>query len=175
MRKNDIEIFEKNWEQFMTRLRGKIMHYAQRQKLTYSLMKLILKDALNSWDSDKEESGRWLMQYCRQNPQGGAMVRRILLEDMDFTEVSKEKGNWDILTHAVPVAGAAAGFGISSAMGATSVTKAVFTIAPALLLYPAAKGFSGSVKDRNTEEYIDRYLLQLDKYKKSVISVLREG
>lgn len=175
MRENDIEVFEKNWEQFMTRLRGKIMHYAQRQKLTSSLMKLILKDASNSWDSDKEENGRWLMHYCRQNPQGGELVRRILLEDMDFTEVPERKGNGEILTHVVPVAGAAAGFGISSAMGATTVAKAVFTIAPALLLYPAAKGFSGSVRDRNAEEYIDRYLLQLDKYKKSVVSVLREG
>lgn len=174
MRENEIDLFEKNWEQFMTRLRGKILHYAQRQKLTYSLMKLILKDASNGWDSDLEENGRWLMQYCRQNPQEGELVRKILLEDMRFTEMPKEKGDWEILTHAVPVAGAAAGFGLSAMFDARPVMKAVCTVAPALLLYPMAKGFEGSVKDRNTQEYIDKYLLQLDKYKKSVIRVLQD-
>lgn len=173
MKKKDIELFEKYWERFMARLRGKIMHHAQRQNLTYSLMKLILKDASDSWNSDLEENGRWLMQYCGQNPQEGALVRRILLEDMEFAEISVNKANWEVLAHAVPVAGAASGFGISSALGATPIMKAFFTIAPALLLYPAARGFSGGIKDRSTEEYIDRYLLQLDKYKKSVVSVLR--
>lgn len=172
MKNNDIEVFEKQWEQFMTRIQGRIMHYAQTQELSYSLMKLILKDVSNSWDSDLDGNGRWLKQYCRQNPQKGELIRRILLEDMGFTEVSKDKDNWGMLVHAVPVAGAAAGFGLSSVLGAGPVIKTVSTIAPALLLYPAARGFGGSVKDRRTEEYIDKYLLQLDKYKKSVTSIL---
>lgn len=174
MEDNYIETFEKYWKQFLTRVKGKMMHYAQKQELTYSLLQLILKDASYSWNSNVEGNGRWLIQYSMQNPQGGELIRRILLDDMSFTEISKEKENWEMLVHAAPVAGAAAGYGVSSVLGAGPIVKAVFTIAPALLLYPTARGFGESVRDKSTEEYIEKYLFQLDKYKKSVISVLQD-
>lgn len=171
---NDIETFEQCWKKFMIRVKGKMMRHAQKQELTYSLLQLILKDASYSWNSNAEENGRWLMKYAEKNPQGGALIRQILLDDMAFTEISEKQENWEMLANAVPVAGAATGYGISSILGTGPVVKAIFTIVPAFLLYPAAKELGESVKNRGAEGYVDKYLGQLDKFKKSVISVLQD-
>lgn len=170
----DVELFEKYWEQFLTRVKGRMMKQAKKQEMTYPLLNLLLSDISLSWDSNVEESGRWLGQYCEKNPQKGGMIRQILLEDMEFSEIlGNEKGS-DAMNYIVSAAGAATGYCISSALHAGKVAKTISTVVPALLLYPSAKAVGENTKNRNQKEYMEEYISQLEKYKKGVLSVLQD-
>lgn len=171
----DVELFEKYWEQFLIRVKGRMVSQAKKQELTYPLLKLLLKDISLSWDSDVEENGRWLRQYSEENPQKGEMIRQILLEDMEFSEVLSNDKSPAAVNYIVPAAGAAAGYCISSVLHAGAAAKAISTVAPALLLYPSAKAIGENAKNKNQRESMEAYLSQLEKYRKGALSVLQDS
>lgn len=164
--------FEKQWEKFLTSLKGKILKESSKQQLTYPLLNLLLRDARLCWESDYDENGRWLKKYKEENPEKGELIYNILLEDMVFTEIKPAKGNSEIMNYALPVVGAVAGFGISSLLHANAIIKAVSTIAPAALLYTTTKSVGTNKKDNSTKQLIDAYIAQLDKFKVSIISII---
>lgn len=175
MGNTDRERFEANWQKFTTQLRGQMMIEAKKQKLTYPMLKLMLASHVGYWDSRQKEGGRWLDAYEAANPEKGALVREILVKDMCFSEEEDSRSQTDIWKYAVPVGGAAAGFAISHALGAAAGVQAVATVAPAVIGYPLAGSLSGSARERGKKELLDRYMAQLQKYKKSVESILSSG
>lgn len=170
-----LECFEENWQKFITRLHGQIIIEARKQKLSFSMLKLILADHIGFWDIRQEEGGRWLDEYEAKNPEKGAMVRKILVKDMKFSDEFIKNENTDIVKYAVPVAGAVAGFAISNILGATKIVKAAATVAPAVMSYPLVNNISSSMQKQATKEMIGFYIGQLEKYKKSVESILENS
>ena len=164
--------FEKQWEKFLTSLKGKILKESAKQQLTCPLLNLLLRDARLCWESDYDENGRWLNNYKAENPEKGELIYNILLEDMIFTEIKSAKGNSEIMNYAIPIAGAVAGFGISSLLHANAIIKAVSTIAPAALLYATTKSVDTNKKDNSAKQLVDAYIAQLDKFKVSIISII---
>lgn len=169
----DKSSFEKNWTAFITRLKGQIISRSQKHEMGYQQLRLLLSDAALSWVSGEEACGRWLMTYSRSNPAKGESIRDILTKDMQFTELPPPKKAYnETLNYVIPVAGAAAGFGISSMFKATTLIKAISTIAPAAVLYPSAKSLGDNLNKNSKSLQLEEYIDQLEKYKLSVISVL---
>lgn len=173
MDNTDKERFEQYWNKFITRLRGQMLNTMAKQKLTYPMMKLMLADEVEFWDSRQQEGGRWLDQYEAKYPEKGALIRTVLVKDISFRE---EGGNapqgGGSLKYIMPVGGATAGFLISHFMGASTVVRAVSTVIPAIAAYPIAVSITGSNKADADKKMIQLYLDQLEKYRLSVESIL---
>lgn len=172
MNNTDKERFEQCWNKFITRLRGQMLNTMAKQKLTYPMMKLMLADEVEFWDSRQQEGGRWLDQYEAEYPEKGALIRSILVKDISFKEESGNAPQGDSLKYILPVGGAAAGFLISHFMGANTIVQAVSTVVPAVAAYPIAVSVTGSNKADADKRMLQLYLDQLEKYRLSVESIL---
>lgn len=166
--------FEKLWDKFFARLKGKILREADKQELTYPLMKLILTDAKSDWMSEYDEGGRWLRDYMNENPAKGRLVYDILTDNMSFCEVAKKSDSMGLVSLVAPLAGAALGFGISSIFNAGVVVKIISTVVPAGLIFGTTKAMEPKFKNKRKQEHMEAYFNQLEKYKLSVISVLSD-
>ena len=172
MDNTDKERFEQYWNKFVTRLRGQMLNTMTKQKLTYPMMKLMLADEVEFWDSRQQEGGRWLDQYEAEHPEKGALIRSVLVNDISFKEEDNNASQGDSLKYVLPVGGAVTGFLISHFMGASTVVQAISTVVPAMAAYPVAVSITGSNKADADKRMIQLYMNQLEKYRLSVESIL---
>lgn len=169
---SNISDFENVWKKFMIRLKGELMEQTKNAPLTFSVADITLSNAATAWSISYDECGRWLMTYSQTEPEKGALISDILTKDMRFTEIAPAKGVPAAAKIAIPAAGAVAGFCISHFLGAGVLVQAISTVAPAALLYPATVSFSSTAESNSKAALLNDYLVQLDKYKTSVISVI---
>lgn len=172
MKAKNVERFEKCWGKFITKLKGRMIKQSEQQQLTYPLLKLTLSDAASCWGSEYEENGRWLMQYSEEEPEKGRLIHRILLENMEFIEIPLQKDMTDMLNYAVPLAGAAAGLGLSHLFRVKAIGQAISTIVPAAVLYPSMKTLGENIKKQESMERIEQYLSQLEPYRQNIIDII---
>lgn len=170
----DVEQFEKCWNIFLTRLEGRMMTQSKKQTLTYPFLNLMLSDACLCWGSEYEEGGRWLKKYSEAEPEKGKLIRQILMEEMRFSEISVKKDTADSWSYAIPIAGAAAGLGISHVLKAGMAAQAASTILPVVILYPSVKAAGENRSARMKKGMMKEYLSQLDKYRLRVASLLED-
>ena len=102
------------------------------------------------------------------------MIRNILLNDMKFTEDSEGDTKNGYLKYVVPLGSAAVGLGISRVIGANNLVQAICTISPAVVAYPITNNILDSTKDQKMKIRISNYMRQLDKYKLSIESILKD-
>lgn len=172
MENTEKEKFETLWSDFNTLVKGKLLTTAQKQKLSTPLAKLILTDAAGSWNDEYSVYGRWLHQLSQTNSAKSELVREILLNDMSFTEIDTQCELPTYYNYVIPAAGACLGCVISMYLDYSKLVQAASTIIPAVLLYPAVTTFRKRMNETNKDKCIEEYIVQLEKYKKSVISVL---
>lgn len=172
MNKTTNPSFEKNWVKFSNRLQGQMLIESRQQHITLAIAKMLLADQKEFWDSCKKEGGCWLDAYEAEQPQKAAMVRQILLQDMAFTQEYTPKNGGSLIKYLLPVVGAAVGFSVSQAMGATAVLKTISSIALGAVSYPVATGLSSSAEDQNEKKMVKFYMDQLEKYRISVSEIL---
>lgn len=175
MQETYYEEFEKYWKKFATQLQGQIMTQAQKGVLIHSALNLILADCVGFWDSKYSEGGRWIDKYETEYPKNAEMIRDILLRDMKFTDEGKESFDHKVLKYIVPVGTAAVGFAISGFSKASMFARAVWTVVPAAAAYPIATNIVNMKADDAKEKLIQAYMDQLDKYKQSIESILKNS
>ena len=171
---SNVSDFEKYWNKFTTKLKGALMGQMRNQPLTHSAASIVLSDIAMAWSLSYDDCGRWLLEYTQENPEKGAIITQILTQDMGFTEIPESKNFPEIAKIAAPAAGAVLGFGISHFLNASILIQAISTIAPAALIYPVTKNLGESVKTAKQEILLNDYMEQLEKYRKSVLSVINE-
>ena len=171
---SNISEFESYWDRFTDRLRGTLMNESKKQTISYSVASILLSDALMSWSLSYDDCGAWLLRLKSEDPRKGELVSRILSNDIKFTEIEPKKVMPPAAKVLAPAAGAALGFGISHALGAGILVQIISTVLPAALIYPATNSVGNMMAENNKSAIIDDYMAQLDKYKKSVISVLSD-
>ena len=171
---SNVSDFEKYWKKFTTKLKGALMEQTKNQPLSYSSASIVLSDVAMAWSLSYDDCGRWLLGFTQENPDKGAIITRILTQDMKFTEIPESKDFPEIAKIAAPVFGAVLGFGISHFLNASILIQAISTIAPAALIYPVTKNLGASVKIAKQEILLHDYMEQLEKYRKSVLSVISE-
>lgn len=169
---NNTAGFEKCWIKFTKQLKGKLINQKEKQNFTYSALKLILADAVTVWESKYDECGRWLIDYTKENPEKGELIKQVLLEDIKFTEIKEKKDSSRGVAIAVSAASAAIGFGISTVLNATNIVTAAATMLPAIAAYPAVTATGSAVKAKKEELNIDAYMNQLEKFRLSIVNVI---
>lgn len=172
MNTTEKEKFEALWADFLALVRGKLITTANKQNLSTPLANLILSDAASSWGSEYERNGKWLNQFKETEPEKAQLVCDVLLRDMAFADIEEKNDLPDFYNYAIPAVGACIGLAMSMYAGCGKLIQAISTIAPAALLYPAVKTFRNSMHTANQEKNIDSYMLQLEKYKNSIVSIL---
>ncbi len=166
------EKFESLWSDFVALVKGKLMTTSTKQKLTTPLANLILADAASSWGTEYEINGKWLSKLKETEPEKAELVRDILLNDIKFNDIDTKSDLPDYYNYVIPAVGACAGLAISMYVGCGKLVQAISTITPAVLLYPAVKTFRSSMHTTSQNKNIDNYILQLEKYKNSIVSIL---
>lgn len=169
-----ISEFESYWDRFTARLSGTLMNESKKQEITYNVASVLLSDSLMAWSLSYDECGAWLLRLKSEDPRKGELVSQIITNDIKFTEIEPKKAFPPSAKAIAPVCGAALGFVISHALGAGVITQIISTLAPAAIIYPATKSAEGVITENNKSAVIDDYMVQLDKYKQSVISVLSD-
>lgn len=174
MQNSFYEGFEKNWDKFRSRLQGKIMVQINKGVFNLPSLNLALADCIEFWDSRHSEGGRWLDELEKALPDKANMVREILLKDMRFAEESDGGTQNNFLQYAVPAGSAIVGFSLAKVMGATEVIRAVCTIVPAAVAFPLTKNIISMADCNKKKEMIKNYLAQLEKYRLSIESILKD-
>lgn len=171
---SNISEFESYWDRFTARLMGTLMNESKKQEITYSVASILLSDAVMSWSLSYDDCGSWLARLKSEEPEKGELVSQILTNDIKFTEVKPKKTMPPVVNAVAPVVGAALGFGISHALDAAVLVQIISTVVPGVLIYPATKSVGNMMEENKKSAVIEDYMAQLEKYKKSVISVLSD-
>lgn len=166
------EKFESLWNNFVSLVKSKLMQASRGRSLTQPLANLILSEAAHTWVSEYDLNGKWLYKYAEENEKKAALIKEILLTDMQFSEI-KQKGTLpDYCNYIIPAIGAAAGYAIGEYFKFNNIWHIVSTVAPAVLLVPAVKTYRNNQQSANKANSINLYIEQLTKYRDSIISIL---
>lgn len=172
MNTTEKEKFESLWANFIALIKGKLISTVAKQRLSTPLANLVLSDAVSSWNSEYEINGKWLSNLREVNPKKAELVGEILLNDMRFIEIDTKGELPTYYNYVIPAMGACAGCAISMYLGYGKLVQAASTIIPAVLLFPAVTTFRNRMNEVNKDKCIEDYIAQLEKYKKSIISIL---
>ena len=172
MDKNEAkESFLRNWEEFITKLKGQLL----RQKdntLSLDSLSSSLTEVTSAWRSEFDILGRWLIDYTQFDEVRGKEISDVLFEDMKFEEIKVPANSKNKVLELLPWVGAALGFGTSYFFKASHVIQAVSTILPPAVLIPVANNVKAEFAMQNKRSLITEYLSQLDKYKNSILSII---
>ncbi len=169
---NNRENFLKCWDKFSKNLRGKILNQTDKQNFSFHVLKLILAEAVTVWENKYDECGRWLIDYSKENPEKGELIKQILLRDMKFTEVTVKKSNSRNAALLASVGVAAAGFGISHFLNAGTAATVAATVLPAIAAYPTVTATTNAVNGKKESNTLDAYMNQLEKFRLSILNVI---
>lgn len=167
-----IKQFNKLWNDFMVKLNGQILKRSADGMPSIKQMNMILEDCALDWVTGETICGRWFLEYETENPNQGQLIRQILLEDMRFQECEAQPELPSAAHIVVPAVGAVAGLALSRVLHAGAVMQAASAIVPAVALSPAMKYVDTQLSSKNTQKQTKEYLLQMDVYYRSIISVL---
>lgn len=174
MRDTYYEEFEKNWKKFVVQLQGQMMRQAKSGLLIPASVNLILSDRIGFWDSRDSEGGRWLDRYEAEYPEKAKRIRDIFLNDMKFSAEEEKTAQYGLLKYVIPAGSAAVGFAVSGGLGAGTFVRAACTLVPAAVAYPVAVSVVGMKEEDEQTKRIHAYLGQLEKFKRSISSILLE-
>lgn len=172
MENTEKEKFEAFWNDFATLVRGKLIATAKKQSLSTPLARLVLSDAVGSWEEEYSLYGRWLQQLSQNDTEKANLIKEILLKDMTFADVDTKKVLPDYCNYLIPGLGACAGYALGRCFDFGKIGQIASVIIPAILLYPAVKMFRNNQAEVAIEKTVNAYMEQLEKYKNSVLSVL---
>lgn len=168
---NQLELFLKIWDSFENIVRGALIAEANKNPLTYARAKMILSKETLSWQNDFASAGHWLSEYEKSEEQKGKKIRRILTEDMKFTEEATPK-----TMKSVKFFSAAGGGVIGYAIACAAEYEILGTVAsvalPMLACYVGGNVYGASKHQASVTHIIDSYCRQLESYKNSVIALL---
>lgn len=166
------EKFESLWDDFIVLVKGRLLTAAGNQTLSTSLANLILSDAASSWASDYDINGRWMKDIKMQDPKKAELISEVLLNDLRFSDVRIKGVLPEYCNYLIPAAGAVAGYAVGVFFDYSKLWQGVFTLVPAVLLYPLVKHFRSNQHISNNENLVNLYVEQLIKYKNSIMSIL---
>lgn len=167
-----IQQFEKLWGDFIASFKGRLLAQSEKQEISFPLAKLILQETVLCWSSDFTTNSKWLNELLKDQPQKGRLVKEILINDLKLSEVTAEKRNPNLTKIAVPFGSALAGFALAKILKWGLIGTAGLTLIPAAVSLPIVNSYLQEMKHISSEEIINKYVSQLDKYKASIISVL---
>ncbi len=167
--KNEFELL---WKDFIVLIKGNMMRKSGKQPIPYSVARLIVNEHKGDWGVSDNRFGRWLRDYLKDEPDKGKLVAEILEDDMCIKEITEKKDNLRIFGVAVPVVSGAVGLGVTTFFNLNKYIRTTSAIVPLVVGAVSMKSIIKNKKESHAKALIDAYISQLDKYKKSVLSIL---
>ena len=89
---NAKEEFRQNWEAFTDNLKGGMLVMLSQADLSFDRIATALEARREFWSSRQLEGGRWLERYSSLSPEKADIVRKVLSEDLKFTQEPERAG-----------------------------------------------------------------------------------
>ena len=116
--------------------------------------------------------GQWLKQLEKEEPQTAEKVKTIL-QEIKLEEIPGKKGFPELGVIGIAAGGAAAGAGVGAWILHLGTWGTLLSAAiPAVVLYPAMKGYQKSEREKAEREGITKYLEQLSLVREEIDGVL---
>ena len=164
--------FQELWDDFISSFKGNLIIESKKQDISFPLVKLTLTEAISTWLSEYTINGRWLYKLTQDDPEKGKLVKEIIIKDISLVEIKSNGPDSSSAKYLAPIGAGALGYGAAKLLGLATVGTACATVIPMIVAYPVAAQYISGKKDANQEQMINGYVNQLEKYKKSIISVL---
>ena len=183
---NAKEEFRQNWEAFTDNLKGAMLVMLSQADLSFDRIASALEARREFWNSRQLEGGRWLERYSSLVTEKADLVRKILTEDLKFSQEQERAGAGIALKVLRILVGFILGYVIAktspdSWLMRTDMLAEVRGAVPfgaatacAVAFYVLGLPFDRSLSEKRRRGMVESYLRQLDKYKKSVESILDE-
>lgn len=169
---SNLNTFERLWDDFIASYKGKLIHDANIQGLSFSLAKLLLEESCLGWFTGTEMNARWLDKLHKESPQKADLIKEIITNDITLTEVVNNPVSNKVYKYLVPACAGGAGYALAKYIELSTWGTALTTIIPTGIIYSIVKGRMAAKNDRQKQADIDEYVRQLDKYKKAIEAVL---
>ena len=171
---DETEGFEKAWNSFISKVKGRLKTISEKGNFDYERIKLTINKLKLDWRSDEAIEGRWLSEYTEKHPDKGKEIEILLTESMRVQPAEKEKNISPLFTHAMPAAGAILGFSSSHIRNENIFVQGASAVIPAAVLFAAGKHVSNELKYKQTKNKMEFYIHQLESYKKGVCQIIAE-
>lgn len=168
---NQLELFLKTWDSFENVVRGALIAEANKNPLTYARAKMVLAKEILSWQNDFASAGHWLSEYQKTDERKGKEIRRIISEDMKFTEEETPK-TMKSVKFIGAVGGGAAGYTIAHVAEFGIFGTVASVVLPMAVCYIGGNVYGTSKHQNSVKQIIDAYCLQLEAYKNSAIAII---
>ena len=168
---NQLELFLKNWDSFENVVKGALLTEASKSSLTFSRAKMVLAKESMAWQNDLASAGFWLSEYQKIDETKGKEIRRILTEDMKFSE---EKAPSVLKTpkYIGAIGGAAIGYGIAKVAEWGTCSSTIATVLPMAICFIGGNSFATTKNKNAVNNVIDAYCFQLEAFKNSVVAII---
>ena len=183
---NAKEEFRQNWEAFTDNLKGGMLVMLSQADLSFDRIATALEARRELWSSRQLEGGRWLERYSSLSPEKADIVRKVLSEDLKFTQEPERAGAAIALKVLRILVGFILGYVIAknspdSWLMRTEMLADVRGAIPfgaatacSIAFYVLGLPFDRSLSEKRRRGRVESYLRQLDKYKTSIESILDE-
>lgn len=160
------------WKKFMVMCRAKLMEKSKQCSLSVSAAEMAFQDAASIWFDPYEACGQWLKCFEKEEPQAAERVKNIL-HGIKFENIPKKNNLSDLGVLGVTIGGAAAGAGFGAWLFHLGTVGTVLSAAvPAVVLYPAMKGYQKTEKEKAEKEEITKYMEQISLVREEIEGIL---
>lgn len=173
MESNELrESFLKNWERFLTELKGSMLSAADKQPFNSSLASQILADTLFEWKSESNLIGKWLDNLKQSDRKKYEKVAEILFKQVKFEDVKLEPSNQEKILPFVPYGVSVAALGTTCLLHTSIWWKIAAVVVPPVVLKKPIDNLIDELQLQNAKDSIPKYISQLDKYKDVILAFL---
>lgn len=165
--------FERHWQDFITRLRGRILR--QQPPPAYPQMDLLLSSYRLEWAASDTACGRWLAALRKQNREKADQIEAILTQDMRFSPLPPAAAPSPVTDFALSAAAAAATAGVCILTGCSLAVKIGAALGAAGLTFGGTQYIRKQKTNQKQQSDLAAYLDQLSKYKDQVIHLLADA
>ena len=169
---HEIENFERNWNKFTAVIRGKMLTRSAKSELSPRIANMMLSEALQTWSSEVDEAGRWLLSVMQSAPKKGKAIEKVFLDEMHFRERKIAKRMPKAVLYLVPILIGAAGFFVAKIFTASILIQVLAVILPLVVTYLILIGLANGLQAAGKEMLIEDYMDQLSVYRKEIIRIL---
>lgn len=173
MANTNCENFQKLWNQFITKLKGRIIKEDRRQPLDFESFEMILEDTKGCWSSSFEAGGRWLKDLSEKDSEKGKKVKKII-SDMKFHRIPQKKNLWRFLVYLLPLLFGAGGYFVSTLFSSLWYVWVASAVVPAVIMLLSARLLETNIKNNLKKKQQTEYLNQLNLSFNQIINILEK-
>lgn len=168
---NNIDVFKKRWNAVTNETLSSVRRQLQNVVFDNSLVNMDFRDACAEWFDGKLAPHIWFQQLAEEQPEVAQKFKKyvtgIRLNEQSIPQPS-QRGSSAVTALALPLCY----FVLSKITEMGFVSKSVFSIGTAVLVWYACQSFVKEKQTKYEEQVVDLYRQQLDNHLKEIMLIL---